>query len=403
MIFFLIAIDSNETIKTKPHIITIVITAVNMRRMRNPAGSEGIFSIFELLGGFMTKSFVEKIDLCVTSRTSLRLDKTLTQIIPEELKLSRSRIQGLITSGAVSDVNGKLLTDPALKAHFGLKIRILLPEPDELELLPEDIALDIVYEDAELLIVNKPAGMVVHPASGVRNGTLVNALLFHCGKSLSGIGGVKRPGIVHRIDKDTSGLLVVAKTDLAFAGLASQFRQHSVDRKYLAFVHGTLSQFDRKLKKVSGVVFESDGRIRVSGRIGRHKLHRKKMAVLENLGRHATTRILVTKSFGTKDSKIASLIECQLETGRTHQIRVHLHHLGHSIIGDQTYGNTKKSNLHKFKQINQTIDNLKRQALHAATLGFFHPKTNEWLSFSSKVPADMAALYYSLDQLNKND
>ena len=195
----------------------------------------------------------------------------------------------------------------------------------------------------------------------------------------------------------------MAKTDLAYAGLASQFYRHSVDRKYLAFVHGALSKFDQKLKKVKGVVFESDGRIRVSGRIGRHKLHRKKMAVHEDFGRHAVTRILVTKSFGTNDSKIASLIECQLETGRTHQIRVHLHHLGHSIIGDQTYGNTKKRTLHQLTQINQTINNLKRQALHATTLGFSHPKTNEWLSFSSKVPADMAALYYSLDQLNEND
>ena len=373
-----------------------------MRIMRNPAGSEGMFSIFALLDGFMTKSFAEKIDLCITSRRSLRLDKTLTQIMPEELKFSRSRVQALITSGSVSDINGKLLTDPSSKAHFGLQIRIVLPRTAELELVPENIELDIIYEDSELLIVNKPAGMVVHPASGVRNGTLVNALLFHCGNSLSGIGGIRRPGIVHRIDKDTSGLLVVAKTDLAYSGLASQFRRHNVERKYVAFVYGRLSQFDKRLKNLNGLVFESDGRIRISSKIGRHKFHRKKMAVHENFGRHAVTRIFVTKSFGTENTEIASLIECQLETGRTHQIRVHLHHLGHSIIGDQTYGQAKKSNFRQFKEVSKSVDNLKRQALHAKTLGFVHPKTKEWLTFSSKIPADMDALYHSLEQLNEN-
>ena len=254
-----------------------------MRRIRNPAGSEGMFSIFELLDDFMTKSFVEKIDLCITSRTSLRLDKALTEIIPEELKLSRSRVQALITSGAVSDINGKLFPDPSVKVHFGLKIRISLPQIDELELLPENIELDIVYEDSELLIVNKPAGMIVDPASGVRNGTLVNALLFHCGNTLSGIGGIRRPGIVHRIDKDTSGLLVVAKTDLAYAGLASQFQRHKVERKYIAFVYGALSKLDQRLKRVSGLVFEPDGRIRFSGKIGRHKFHRKKKTKFHRL------------------------------------------------------------------------------------------------------------------------
>ena len=401
-IFFLIAIDNNETIKINPQIITIVINTVNVRRRRSSFGSTGAFSIFELLVGFMAKSRGEKIDLFVNSEESQRLDKTLTQIIPEEFKLSRSRIQDLIACGAVSDVNGKLLTDPSTKAHFGLKVSILLPPTEEMNIIPENIKLNILFEDADLLVINKPAGMVVHPAPGAKNGTLVNALLFHCDNSLSGIGGVRRPGIVHRIDKDTSGLIVVAKNDLAHTGLADQFFRHSVERKYLALIHGTLSKLDKRLKKISGLTFESDGRIKIANRVGRHKFDRKKMAVYENLGREAVTRILVTKNFGSKVTPVASLVECQLETGRTHQIRVHLHHLGHSIIGDQKYKSAKKSSFSQCIHNGHSIKNFKRQALHAATLGFFHPKTNRWLSFSSILPEDMTILYMTLDQLNEN-
>ncbi len=348
----------------------------------------------------MTKSFAEKIDLCIQSKKSLRLDKSLTEIIPVEFGLSRSRVQELIVHGAVSDGNGNLLKDPAVKAQFGLKVRILLPKPHELDVLPESIPLDIIYEDEDLLIVNKAAGMVVHPASGVQSGTLVNALLFHCGDSLSGIGGVKRPGIVHRIDKDTSGLLVVAKTDLAHSRLALQFFQHSVERKYLAFVYGTLSKLDPKLKKKSGLSFQSDKEITISARIGRDKFDRKKMTVHEEIGRYAVTKVVTTKCFGSKLAPLASLVECELETGRTHQIRVHLNHLGHSIIGDQVYKSSRKNNFIKFKEVGFSIRNFKRQALHAATLGFEHPRTKQWIEFSSKMPNDMMLLHGALSQLD---
>ena len=386
----------------KPNIIVTVITTVTIRSVRSPTSSAGDFSVFELLVGFMVKLFAEKIDLCINDKISQRLDKALTQIMPVELGLSRSRVQELIISGAVSALDGKLLTDPAVKAYYGLKVTILLPRLNEPQLLPENIKLDIVYEDTDLLVVNKPAGMVVHPAPGAMSGTLVHALLFHCGSTLSGIGGVKRPGIVHRIDKNTSGLLAVAKTDLAHSGLAKQFLRHSVDRKYIALVHGAFFKHDQKLKKISGLTFEPDGRIKISGRIGRHKFDRKKMAVHESLGRHAVTRIRVTKHFGLKESPIASMVECQLETGRTHQIRVHLNYLGHGIIGDQTYRSATQGNFNRFKHVRPIIENFERQALHAASLGFFHPITNEWLSFSSKIPKDMVMMYHSLDELNTN-
>ena len=368
-----------------------------MRRVRRLAGSDGECSIFELLVGFMAKSFVDKIDLCVTSKESLRLDKTLTKIIPEKFGFSRARVQQLITSGAVSDINGKLLTDPASKAYFGLKVSIRLPLPDASALLPEKIELEIIYEDADLLVVNKPAGMVVHPAPGTKNGTLVNALLFHCGSSLSGVGGIKRPGIVHRIDKDTSGLLVAAKTDLAHNGLANQFVKHNVERKYLALVYGCPSKLNTGRKNVPGLVFEPDHRIKISTKIGRHKFDRKKMAVHLDSGRDAITRFFVKKDFVIQGLPVASLIECQLETGRTHQIRVHLHHLRHGIIGDQTYRSQIKQKLNHLEELRPILKNFKRQALHATTLGFCHPRTGKWLSFSSKMPNDMVILHRMLD------
>ena len=381
--------------------MTIVIVTVSMRRIRNPLGSWEKFSILEFLAGFMVNSHAKTIDLCINNTTSIRLDKALTQTIPEEFGLSRSRVQDLIVSGAVKGFDGKLLNDPSLKVHNGLKVNILIPTPEKTDLLPENIKLDIVYEDADLLVVNKPAGMVVHPAPGAQNGTLVNALLFHCGNSLSGIGGKKRPGIVHRIDKDTSGLLAAAKTDLAHLGLARQFSKHSVERKYHAFIYGSPTKMVRIPKQLPGAVFESDGRICISGRIARNKFNRKKMAVYNDFGRYAVTRARITKKFGMKDSPFASLVECELETGRTHQIRVHLNHIGHSIIGDQKYNTSNRSYSIAFNDISKKISNFKRQALHATTLGFYHPKTKEWLSFVSGMPPDMENLHSVLSDFNE--
>ena len=395
------AMASKDTITINPASITTVINVVDMRRIRSVVGSGGIFSKLGMLVGFMDSSFAKQIDLIVSTATAQRLDKTLAQLIPKELGISRSRVQELILTGAVLEPNGKFLYDPSSKTYFGQKVIILLPNPKVLDILSENIQLDILYEDADLLVVNKAAGMVVHPAPGAHNGTLVNALLYHCGESLSGIGGVKRPGIVHRIDKDTSGLLVVAKTNLAHSGLAKQFFQHSVERKYLTYAYGCPSNFDRKLKQLPGVTFEAKDQIRVMSKICRHKVNRKKMAVSDTSGRHAVTRIRVKKYFGIKTSPSASLLECQLETGRTHQIRVHLNYMGHSIIGDQTYKARKRTSLGSSKDINFCVDNFKRQALHAATLGFVHPKTNEWLSFSSAPPKDMENLLSSLERLDE--
>ena len=396
------AIESNDTITINPSSITIVINVVVMRRRRKVAGSGSGFSKLGILVGFMDTSFERQIDLVVNIRTAQRLDKTLAQLVPKELGISRSRVQELIISGAVSDSEGKFLDDPSSRTYFGQKVIILLPRPQALDLLPENIKLDILYEDTDLLVVNKSAGMIVHPAPGVYNGTLVNALLYHCGSSLSGIGGVKRPGIVHRIDKDTSGLLVVAKTNLAHLELAKQFFQHSAERKYLAFAYGCPSKLDRKLKQLPGVTFEASDQMKVVGNICRHKVNRKKMTVSENTGRYALTRIRVKKFFGIKTSPVASLLECKLETGRTHQIRVHLNYTGYNIIGDQTYKARKRTNLGPSKEINFSVQNFKRQALHAATLGFAHPKTNEWLSFSSTLPVDMKNLLSSLERLNES-
>ncbi len=212
-----------------------------------------------------------------------RLDKALAALVPEEVTLSRSRLQTLIEAGAVT-LDGKVVTNPKAKVKPGQVFEVDLPEAEEIEARPENIPLDVLYEDADLIVVNKPAGMVVHPAPGSETGTLVNALLYHCADSLSGIGGAKRPGIVHRIDKDTSGLLVVAKTDAAHHGLAEQFAKHSLDRKYLALCWGAPSAADPRLRGVPGVAFEPGGVIRISGNLARHKTDRKRQAVVTNAG-----------------------------------------------------------------------------------------------------------------------
>ena len=350
------------------------------------------------LGCFMCRSFKKTIKVVVNDELAQRLDKTLTQLIPEEFCVSRSRIKELMTIGSVKNSLGETLTDPSAKSFFGQQITIVLPPLGDSEISPENIKLDILYEDSELLVVDKPAGMVVHPAPGSLTGTLVNALLFHCGISLSGIGGIKRPGIVHRIDKDTSGLLVVAKTDFAHQKLSQQFFKHSVQRKYIAFVFGRPSNLDRRLKKMHSFDFETNNSMRIYGKIARHKTNRKRMAVYKDIGRDAVTKVKVKDSFGPKDNPIASLLECVLETGRTHQIRAHLNYIGHNIIGDQMYKSRKQMNLSSYPEIDMIIKGLRRQALHAASLGFLHPQNGEWLDFTSKIPPDIKALSDTLEK-----
>lgn len=293
-----------------------------------------------------------------------RLDKALS----EATDLSRARVQALIAEGAVR-VGGMTATQPSAKVAAGAGFAVELPTPSEPRALPQDIPLTVVFEDEHLIVLDKPAGLVVHPAAGNQDGTLVNALLHHCAGRLSGIGGVARPGIVHRIDKDTSGLMVVAKSDAAHEGLARQFADHSIERAYLAVCNGHPNP--------------PEGTI--SERIGRSDANRKKMAVLpkeSSRGKHAVTRYKTLRKMND-----CSLVECRLETGRTHQVRVHLASIGHALVGDPVYGRTNSALQPILKSLG-----FRRQALHAAVLGFVHPVTGHSLSFSSDLPPDMEEL-----------
>jgi len=299
-----------------------------------------------------------------TIQITARLDKALA----DACDLSRERIKALIAEGAVT-LDGQPANNPSGKAQAGLTFAIHVPPPENPQACPQDIPIAVVYEDAHLIVVDKPAGMVVHPAAGNRDGTLVNALLHHCAGQLSGIGGVARPGIVHRIDKDTSGLLVVAKSDKAHEGLAQQFADHSLTRAYFAVCAGHPNP-------PAGTI---------DARIGRSDSNRKKMAVLDknsSRGKHAVTHYRTVRRLSH-----CSLIECRLETGRTHQVRVHLAAIGHALLGDPSYGRTPAALRPILKELQFT-----RQALHAATLGFLHPVSGNALTFSSELPADMREL-----------
>ncbi len=297
----------------------------------------------------------------------------------------------MIAEGAVSR-DGVAVLDAKAKVLEGQVYALRLDPAAEVETLAEAIPLSVVWEDGDLIVIDKPAGMVVHPAPGTPSGTLVNALLAHCGDTLSGIGGERRPGIVHRIDKDTTGLLVVAKSDRAHHGLAAQFEKHSVNRRYLAVVHGRPDAGDPRLRGIRGVSFEAGGIVRIATGLARHKTDRQRQAVVWEQGRHAVTRARVVEDFGG-----ASLVECWLETGRTHQIRVHMAYAGHGLLGDQTYGGKRKLAPKLFGAAAAELGNaFPRQALHAATLGFDHPVSGEWLEFNAPLPDDFAALIAAL-------
>lgn len=292
-----------------------------------------------------------------------RLDRALAAVVPT---MSRERLKALISSGRVRGPMG-LARDPAMKAAVGTAFDIDIPDATPAHNIPQDIALDIMFEDDHLLVVDKPAGLVVHPAAGNFDGTLVNALLHHCAGRLSGIGGVARPGIVHRIDKDTSGLLVVAKTDPAHEGLSKQFARHSIDRRYLAIVAGV---------PTSGLV---------DAPLARSSHDRKKVAIQAH-GKRAVTHYALKTAL-----RDAALVECRLETGRTHQVRVHMASIGHPLLGDPVYGRTRPGH----KAILRDLG-FARQALHAAVLGFIHPVTSKTLAFESKMPDDMVQLFAAL-------
>ena len=307
-------------------------------------------------------------------------------MLPEDLGLSRSRLQVLIRAGAVSR-GGRALTDPKTRVAAGEALALALPAPAAAEAAPEAIPLTVVFEDDSLIVIDKPAGMVVHPAPGAETGTLVNALLHHCGASLAGIGGVGRPGIVHRIDKDTSGLLVAAKTARAHQGLSEQFAAREVGRRYDALAWGVPGPVPRVLG-LPGVTLEA-GALRIDAPIGRHPADRKKMTVRRD-GRRAVTRIRVERDLG-----VASLVSARLETGRTHQIRVHLARIGHPLMGDPVYG-AGRSACGLPAAVRAALSALPGQALHAGRLAFRHPGTGAEMTFEAPPPPAFAALLAAL-------
>lgn len=284
-----------------------------------------------------------------------RIDKFVTESI--DIEVSRTAVQQWIKDGHVKVGNG--LVKPNYKVSVGDLVSLIIPEPEAVEIDAEDIPLEIAYEDSDLIVVNKPRGMVVHPALGHTSGTLVNALMYHC-KDLSGINGELRPGIVHRIDKDTSGLLMAAKNDMAHNSLAAQLKEHSVNRKYIALVHGNLPHDHGT----------------VDAPIGRDPKDRKLYTVRNENSKHAVTHFVVLERFGDY-----TLVELKLETGRTHQIRVHMKFIGHPLVGDPAYGKTKEKG-----------PTMNGQALHAAVLGFDHPRTGEYKEFQAEIPEDMVEL-----------
>ena len=290
----------------------------------------------------------------------MRLDKYLAEQFPEQ---TRSYLQKLIKDGEVL-VNGKNVKT-GYQLSKGDEVSVNIPEPKELDVEPQKMDLDIVYEDDDVILINKPKGMVVHPAPGHTTDTLVNGLLYHCKDNLSGINGVARPGIVHRIDRDTTGILIVCKNDMSHNSIAAQLKEHSINRRYRALVHGNL-------KDDTGTI---------EGPIGRHPIDRKKMAINERNGKPAVTHYSVLERFGNY-----TLIECKLETGRTHQIRVHMTSIGHPLVGDEVYGPAKCP----FK--------LQGQSLHAMVLGFVHPRTGEYMEFSADLPEYFEDLLRKLRQ-----
>ncbi len=315
-------------------------------------------------------------------RSGVRLDRFLADTHTD---LSRSRLRQLLDAGAVTR-GGETIRDANHRVKPGETYLIDVPHPAPATPQGEDIPLIVVYEDKDLIVIDKPAGLVVHPAAGNPDGTLVNALIAHCGASRSGVGGVARPGIVHRLDKDTSGLLVAAKTERAMASLAKQFANHTIERAYNAVVWGSPRLGD-------GVI---------DTQIGRNPFDRKRMGVLRAGGKEARTHYRVVERFGDPERPLASLLECRLETGRTHQIRVHLTHLGHPLIGDASYGRARQAPRPKTPDEEMAFaaaTNFPRQALHAYILGFQHPSLHKTLRFESKWPEDLSSLIAALRRL----
>lgn len=324
---------------------------------------------------------VNSINIVVPdSAAGTRLDKILSDQLTD---MSRSRVQALIKEGNVTLLASgaeRTIVSASTGVKPGEQYRLVIPQATDAEPAPENIPLSVTFEDEHLIVIDKPAGMVVHPAPGSPDGTLVNALLHHCSGSLSGIGGVKRPGIVHRIDKDTSGLLVVAKHDKAHTGLAEQFAAHTVERRYHAVCKG-------RPNPLNG---------RIEGNIGRNPRDRKKMAVVPSGGKHAVTHYRSMASYQQGGHAVATYIECQLETGRTHQVRVHMMNAGNPLVGDPLYARPTLPSYLKGKA-RDGLAKFKRQALHAKSLGFEHPITGQAFKFECELPYDFIELLESLE------
>ena len=306
-------------------------------------------------------------------RPAERLDTFVAECLPE---ISRSQLKKLIGSGQIT-LNG-ITTKASSKLKGGETIQVVLPDPEPTETLPEAIPLHVLYEDQDLIVINKPAGMVVHPAPGHSHGTLVNALLYHC-DDLAGIGGELRPGIVHRIDKDTAGVIVATKNDQSHQHLAAQFKDHSIKRRYLALIHGAPDTH-------SGTIDQP---------IGRHPTQRKKMSGKARNGKRAVTHWKTLKQYNVNR---LSLLELHLETGRTHQIRVHLSEINCPLVGDPLYGNRSRTTALKDMELRKLIDRLPGQALFAQSLGFIHPRSGKYLEFSSEMPEALQSILTYLDQ-----
>ncbi|TFL18841.1 RluA family pseudouridine synthase [Jannaschia formosa] len=329
----------------------------------------------------------ETLRFALAADPPARLDKAIARDVPDEAHLSRSRLARLLAEGRVR-VNGAV-AGAKDKAAEGDEVEVSVPAAADVETRAESIPLSVVHEDDDLIVIDKPAGMVVHPAPGSPGGTLVNALLHHFGGALSGVGGEKRPGIVHRIDKDTSGLLVVAKSDAAHHGLAAQFEAHTARRRYLAICHGIPDPADPRLRGLRGISWETGAVLKITTRLDRHRTDRQRQAVTWEGGRHAVTRASVEERLGA-----AALVSCRLETGRTHQIRVHMAHAGHGLVGDPVYGGRRA--LPQAQPGRAEAEAFPRQALHAAELGFLHPLSGAEMAFAAPLPADMAALLSAL-------
>ncbi|MDO8359304.1 MAG: RluA family pseudouridine synthase [Devosia sp.] len=335
----------------------------------------------------MQVSESEEQEFAVTADAAMaggRLDAVLAKALPA---FSRNRIKDLILAGAAA-INGQTAAEPRTKVRLGDTLLLTAPPPEDPDPEPEDIALDILYEDDELIVINKPVGMVVHPAPGSPRGTLVNALLFHCAGGLPGINGVKRPGIVHRLDKDTSGVMVAAKTDRAMAHLAAQFADHGrtgpLHRAYLAFAWGHTQQ----------------GRGSIDAPLGRDQNNRLKQSVRKD-GREAITHYAVEARYGAEGWDITKL-RCELETGRTHQIRVHMAHIGHPLVSDPLYASGYATKSRRLPDaLKAIVDGLGRQALHAAELGFEHPVTGHEMAFEAPLPPDLEGLAEALEPFDK--